>query len=176
MTEESFGNLIKRKRQEHNISIDEICKKLNIKNSDFQLAEQDQWQILEKRLYIHGLISSIAKILQIDSETLKYYSKTLPIKSNTQNKKHQLVNIGENLDLSPDKKTFLNFSIASTLIFLIFLIIFNLISDKSDTLNHEVISQKLSKFSEEDNKEKTRNQRNITPIFTPIPLNNELNR
>ncbi len=154
MTEESnnkieeFGQFIKKSRQEQKIEIYDICRKLNIKEKNIIDLEEGNWRSFDKKLYVVGLIKSYSKLLRIDEKIIDQRMSTLSFDSNTTNKTHQLVNIGEHRDLSPDKKTFVNFVILSSILFAIFLLILGNNLSKSNLITNQEIIEKINNANE----------------------------
>lgn len=146
----SIGTILREKRQELKIEISGISTYLKIRQSDVEAIENDEWKKITKHLYIPGLIHSYAKFLKIDLESIEEKIKLLPIESNTNNKKHQLLNIGENIDLTPSRDTFFNFLLISILLFLTLLSLYNFYEDKSSLLNNNDVIEELKKISSDN--------------------------
>jgi len=138
----SVGRILSEKRQKLNIEISEISAYLKIKSSDISAIEDDNLKAVTKHLYIPGLIKSYAKFLKIDPKIFEERIRNLPIASNVENKKHQLLNIGENAKFEPDKDLVLNFFLISILLFLVLLSVYNSYEDKSSLItNQELIKE-----------------------------------
>lgn len=136
--EEVFvGKILREKRQELKIEISEVSAYLRVKKHDVEGIENDDLASITKHLYVPGLIRSYAKFLKIDQKIIEEKIKSLPIKSNTENKKHQLLNIGENTELKPDKDSFFNFLLISILLFLVLLSIYNSYENKSSLITNQ---------------------------------------
>ena len=117
LDELSLGQLFKAKREFLKIETNEICNSLHIKKRDIEAIENDETSNLSTHLYIPGLIRSYAKFLQIDPKIIEERIKRLSLKSNTDNKKHLLINIGEHLEITPDHNMFFNMAVISILFF-----------------------------------------------------------
>ncbi len=148
MSEEtvSLGKLLKNKRRELNIEIAQVSNHLFIKERDVEAIENDDLAMFDKHLYINGLIRSYAKFLRINPHEIEERIKALPLKSNIENKKHKLLNIGENTDLTPSRDTFFNFLLISILLFLTLLSLYNFYEDKSSLLSNNDVIEELKKI------------------------------
>ena len=81
-------------------------------------------------------------MLKIDVQIIEEKLVDLPFESNIKNKKYQLLNIGEDNDLTPNKDMFFNFLIISVLLFFVLLAIYNSSESKSRVLtNYDLITQ-----------------------------------
>ena len=143
-----LGQILKNKRQQMGIASSVIASQLKIKIHDFEAIEDGDLSKITSHLYITGLLRSYAKFLKIDPQIVEEKIKSLPIESNTSNKRHQLLNIGENNELSPDKDTFFNFLIVSILLFLTLLSIYNFFENKSKPISSETINKEFQKIEE----------------------------
>jgi cytoskeletal protein RodZ len=132
-----IGEILQKKRKELKIEISEVSSYLRIKDRDVEGIENGDLKMITEHLYIPGLIGSYAKFLKIDKKIIDEKIKLLPIKSNVENKKHRLLNIGENNVLSPSKDSCLNFLLISILLFLVLLSLYNSYEDKSDLITNK---------------------------------------
>jgi cytoskeletal protein RodZ len=139
----SLGQLFKAKREFLKIETHEICSTLNIKTRDIEAVENDDTSNLSTHLYIPGLIRSYAKFLKIDPKIIEERIKSLSLKSNTDNKKHLLINIGEHLEITPDRNMFFNMVVVSILFFLVLLSLYNSLENKSDLITNKDIILEL---------------------------------
>ena len=141
-TKSGLGELLRRKRQELNMEIPHIASNLKIKARDIEAIENEKWDNITKHVYKTGLIRSYAKMLKIDMATIEDRIRTLPFESNTKNQKHRLLNIGEEIEIAPNRDMFFNFLLISVLLFLVFLAIYNASEKKTKLLtNQELISE-----------------------------------
>lgn len=145
----SIGIILSTKRQQLNIEVAKIGLDLKIKIKDIEAIENERWDDVTRNLYVIGLIKSYAKILKIDPVLIEEKIKTLPFESNIKNKKHQLVNIGENIDLTPDKDMFFNFILISALLFLAFLTIYHSYENKERTLTTKELEERVGYILQE---------------------------
>lgn len=138
----SLGQILRAKRLELDLEISEIRSYLKVKRSDIEAIEDDEIEQVAKHIYIQGLIRSYAKLLKVDPSLIEKKIKLLPVKSNVENKKHLLINIGEHRELTPTKDIFFNCVLISILMFLVLLSIYNSY-EKSDGLitDQELISE-----------------------------------
>lgn len=120
-----LGEILRIKRQDLKMEVLEVSSYLKIKSRDIEAIESGNLSNITKHLYVLGLIHSYAKFLKINEKTIEEKIKFLSIKSNTENKDHQLLNVGEDAKLSPSKDNFFNFLLISILAFLVLLSLFN---------------------------------------------------
>lgn len=145
LDEVSVGQILKNKRQKLKIEADEVAAYLKIKLRDIEALENDDLHKIIKHLYIPGLLRSYAKFLKIDQRIIEEKIKLLHIESNTNNKKHQLLNIGENIDLTPDQNFFVNFLALSILLFFILLSIYNFSENKKASISSDNLVEEMKK-------------------------------
>lgn len=146
IVEVSVGQILRNKRQKLKIKIDDVAAYLKVKLRDIEALENDDLGSIIKNLYLPGLLRSYARFLKIDQRIIEEKIKLLHIEPNTNNKKHQLLNIGENIDLTPDNNIFLNFLAASVLLFFILLSIYNFSENKSPIINSDNLVEELKKI------------------------------
>lgn len=123
--EQSVGQFLREKRCEAKIEIAAACAYLKVKAVDIEALEEDNLECVTRHIYVLGLIRSYAKFLKISPQEIEEKIKTLSVKSNTENKSHMLINIGEDLRINPSKDDFFNFLLVSILLFLILLSLYN---------------------------------------------------
>jgi cytoskeletal protein RodZ len=147
VTQESvlIGQILREKRHELKIEISAVSTYLKVKSHDVEGIENGDLSIITKHLYLPGLISAYARFLKVDKKIIDEKIKLLPIKSNVENKKHQLLNIGENPDLTPTKEVCFNFLMISILLFLVLLSLYNSFENKSDLLTNQNLISELEK-------------------------------
>ncbi len=122
----SIGKTLKLKRKELQIELDEIAKKLNVRESIIKNLEEENWHLINKNLYLTGLILSYSRILHLDKDLINNKLKSLHFESNVKNKKHQLINIPKNFNISIDKKTLQISFAASIFLILLYTLIFDI--------------------------------------------------
>ena len=115
----SIGKTLKLKRKELQIDLDEVAKKLNVRENIIKNLEEENWHLINKNLYLTGLILSYSRILHLDKDLINNKLKSLHFESNVKNKKHQLINIPKNFNISIDKKT-LQISFAASIFLILF--------------------------------------------------------
>ncbi len=120
----TIGKLLKKRRQELKITILQASAELKVKPRDIEEIEENSGEQLSRGLYLTGFIRSYGQLLKIDQQVIEEKMKSLALKSNISNKKHQLVNIGED-QLVPDKKMVNNAMIIFISLFLILLFAYN---------------------------------------------------
>ena len=143
IAENSLGQILRAKRQFLKMEISEISTYLKIKSRDIEAIENDDLKHVAKHLYVPGLIRSYAKFLKIDPKLIEKKIKVLPIASNTENKKHQLLNIGESDQLSPNKDSVFNFLLISILLFLALLLLYNSFQNNNALITNEKLIHEL---------------------------------
>ncbi len=139
----SLGQILREKRQFLKMEVAEISIYLKIKSRDIEAIENDDLKHVAKHLYVPGLIRSYAKFLKIDPKLIEKKIKVLPIASNTENKKHQLLNIGESNQLSPNKDSVFNFLLISILLFLALLLLYNFFQNNNALITNEKLIHEL---------------------------------
>ncbi len=145
--ESTISEILYQKRIELNIDINDAALYLKIKKSDIEAIENGEFENITKHLYLLGTLRSYARFLKIDQSVITKKITAINVRSNIENKKHQLINIGENNDLKPSKDQFFNFLLVSILLFLVLLSIFNFYSDKSYLITNEGIIEELQRLS-----------------------------
>jgi cytoskeletal protein RodZ len=141
--ENYLGQILREKRQFLKMEILEISTYLKIKSRDIEAIENDDLKHVTKHLYVPGLIRSYAKFLKIDPKLIEEKIKVLPIASNTENKKHQLLNIGESNQLSPDKDSVFNFLLIAILLFLALLSLYNSFQNNDALITNQKLIHEL---------------------------------
>ncbi|MSP33702.1 MAG: hypothetical protein EXR06_02220 [Rickettsiales bacterium] len=142
----SLGQLLSRKRKELNVEISHIASYLKIKARDIEAVEEEKWDKITKHIYKTGLIRSYAKMLKIDIATIEDRIRNLPFESNTKNQKHRLLNIGEELEITPNRDMFFNFLLISILLFLTLLAIYNASEKKSKLLTSQDLISDMNRL------------------------------
>jgi transcriptional regulator with XRE-family HTH domain len=146
----SFGELLRKKRQNLKMEISDVSSYLRIKINDIEAIENDEIEKIAKHIYAPGLIRSYAKFLKFDPKEIEENFRLLSFKSNTENKKHMLINIGENIDLTPDRDSVVNFLLISVLLFLALLSIYNSSDDKRSLISTSKLVAELEKITNAD--------------------------
>lgn len=146
LQDKTISEILYQKRQELKIDIDEAALYLKIKKSDIEAIENGDFNNVTTHLYLLGTLRAYAKFLKIDQEIIAPKITAINVKSNVENKKHQLINIGENLDLKPTNHQFINFLLISILLFLVMIFLFNFYSDKNQFINTKNIVEELEKI------------------------------
>ena len=138
----SLPEILKEKRLKLGIEIEDAAFYLKIKPRDIEAIENNQ-NLTTQHLYILGALRAYAKFLKIDPKIVERKIKPLSVESNVTNTKHNLINIGENLDLKPTKDQFFNFLIISILLFLIFLSLCNFYEGDKKLITTEKLVEEL---------------------------------
>lgn len=137
----SLGTIYRQKRLDSGIDIIKASNFLKVRLFDLNAVENDEINKINKNIYAPGLIRSYGKFLKIDEKLIEEKIKELSFRSNIDNKKHILVNIGEHLELTPKKELLYNTSLIAFFLILTIFIISSIYSNKiimfktSDILN-----------------------------------------
>lgn len=131
----NIGELLKNYRQKHQYEIKEIASYLRVKEEDLLMLENNNIDKIAKNIYIPGLIKTYGKFLQISNVLIEEKLLDINIRSNTEIKKHTLLNIGENNELAPTKNMVIKSSLIFMFIFLTSLIIFFYSKNNQNIIN-----------------------------------------
>ena len=142
----SLGELLRINRENLDIEIKEIANFLKVRASDIALLENNDIEKIAKNIYIPGLIKSYGKYLKISAKIIDTKIQELSLRSNVEVKKHTLLNIGDNRELSPSKEFFFNSLVISTILFLFFMIFFSL-ERKNELINTDNIISEIQKIN-----------------------------
>ncbi len=145
-TDFTLGELLQKKRSELKISIGESASYLRVKPRDIDAIESNKFDAIGKHIYLLGFVRSYAKFLKIDSQLVEKKIKSVSVRSNVDNKEHKLVNIGEHIDLVPEKDMFFNFLLISALLFFVFLSLLNSYENSDSLLSTKVMIDEMKKM------------------------------
>lgn len=140
---QSIGKILREKRQASQIEIKEVCSYLKVKFTDITALENNDLESVTKHIYVLGLIRSYAKFLKIAPQIIEEQIKLLSIASNTENKKHLLINIGEDPEVTPNKDSFFNFLLISILLFLVLLSLYNYFENNDNLITNKTLVHEL---------------------------------
>lgn len=170
----TIGQILNKCRKDLNLEIKDVCAYLKVKESEIISLEEDRFDNTSNHLYRRGLIRSYGKFLRVETALLEAKIKELPFESNVANKKHQLLNIGENIDLTPDREMFFNFLVIAALISLILLAVYNRKENKDNVLDSNDVISRFEKATGIEKKEEVIEEEKIeespliqTPAVTP---------
>jgi cytoskeletal protein RodZ len=135
----SIGEFLKKTREDAGIEINKVANFLKVRANDIKLLEDNDIDKIAKSIYINGLIKSYGKYLKINNDIIEKKLQDLSIKSNIEIKKHLLINVGEDSDLSPSFDLVINILIIAFSIFLIFLMLFSAIENNINLINTDNI-------------------------------------
>jgi cytoskeletal protein RodZ len=144
----SIGEFLKKKREESNLEISKVATFLKVRINDIKLLENNDIDKIAKNIYIIGLIKSYAKFLKINNNIIDKKISDLSIRSNTENKKHMLLNIGDDNELSPSLDLVFNSLVAGLIIFLTFMMIFSSIENNANLINTNNIISDIVKLKD----------------------------
>jgi cytoskeletal protein RodZ len=139
----NIGEILKTKREELKITVEEVSRNLKVKTRDIIALEQNSPSIINSHLYLAGFVKSYAKMLKIKDEVIEEHLKNLTNSCNTQNKKHQLVNLDDEENKSPSRDDLVNAILIFTMIYLL-LISFSQFKTQNLAITDLIINQ-LSK-------------------------------
>ena len=142
----SLAEILKTKRIELGIKISDAAFYLKMRIRDLEAIENGTQDLITKHLYILGAIRAYAKFLGIEQKIVEEKIKFFTVESNVLNKKHKLINIGENLDLKPTKDQFFNFLLISILLFLVFLSLYSFYETNNNTITMDNLVEELKKM------------------------------
>jgi cytoskeletal protein RodZ len=142
----SLGSIYRKKRLENNIEIAKASTYLKVRPFDLNAIENDEIQKISKNIYAPGLIRSYGKFLKIDEKIIEEKIRECAFRSNTENKKHILVNIGEHLALTPKKELLVNSMAISIVLFLSMLLISGVYKKKLISLPTADILEQIAKI------------------------------
>jgi len=146
-TEISIAEILKEKRQNLKLSLSDVSAYLRVKEKDIISLENNEISRIAKYLYVPGLAHAYGKFLKIDEKIIEEKIKFLGIKQNTENKKHILINVGENTSLTPSKDMIFNFTMIFILLFLLMLSAYNSYEGSDNlTTNKNLISEFKNEF------------------------------
>ncbi len=148
MTEKTLGDILQKARIAKNIEIAEICSYLKVKQRDIEEIEQKE--IKSCNTYKMGLIRSYAKFLKVEDNIIEEKIKNISVDLNINKKKHQLVNIGEDIEPTPNREMFANFAVISLLVFVIFLLIYNIYERNSRVVKTKKLVNKVERIIAKD--------------------------
>lgn len=138
----SIGELLRESRIGLEWSIEKISLELRVSPKDIIALENDEIERISKNIYAIGFINSYSKMLLINPKIIESKLREIDLRSNTENKVYNLVNIGKSYDLRPSKDVFVNSLLTSLAVLALALIIFSKIEDKSTNIsNHKIISE-----------------------------------
>jgi cytoskeletal protein RodZ len=142
----SLGELLKKSREALNIKIQEVSSFLKVRPSEIKLLENNDIEKIAKSIYIPGLVKSYGKYLNINTKIINEKIQELSLRSNVEVKKHTLINIGKDQELSPSKEIFFNIAIFCTISFIFFSIFFSL-ENKNELINTKNIIFEIEKIN-----------------------------
>ena len=142
----TLGDLLRLTREKAEIDIKEIATFLKVRSSDIKLLENNDIEKIAKNIYIPGLIKSYGKYLKINSKIINEKIQELSLRSNIEVKKHTLINLGDDRNLSPSKNLYFN-SIVIFVTMLLFLIIFFSLEHKKEIINTKNIISDIQKIN-----------------------------
>lgn len=141
------GEFLKKIRENQGIDVEKVSKFLKVRIKDINYLENNEIDKIEKNIYIVGLIKSYGNYLKINEKIIENKIQDLGLKSNTENKRHTLINIGENRDLSPANDLLFNAIIASIVIIIFALVMINIFNAQRNIITSETIINDIQKIN-----------------------------
>ena len=148
----SLGDYFREKRKSLGIDQHTASNYLRVRVRDISAIEKNEIEKISKNIYAPGFIRSYGKYLKIDTKYIEHKIKEYSFRSNTENKKHILVNIGEHLELTPTRELYVNGSLISLFIFVSFLAISSFINKTKELNNTSTIIEELKLIKKQDGK------------------------
>ncbi len=145
---ELMGELLRKKREEMKLTLEDVSKRLRVKVVDIIAAEESRFNDLAKYLYLSGFVRSYANLLHIDKFLIE---KHLPmiLKNVEDKKKHNFRSDFDDVKISPKKDMVVNYLFASILLFFILLLLVNSKSDKNKLIGSDVIVKNLEQYTKQ---------------------------
>ena len=119
---------------------------MKVRPSEIKLLENNDIEKIAKSVYIPGLVKSYGKYLNINAKIINEKIQELSLRSNVEVKKHTLINIGKDQELSPSNEIFFNITILCTILFIFFSIFFSL-ENKNELINTKNIIFEIEKIN-----------------------------
>ena len=142
----SLGELLRISRENSKIEIKDVANFLKVRSNDIKLLENNDIEKIAKNIYIPGLVKSYGKFLKINTKLINEKIQELSLRSNIEIKKHNLINLGEDRNLSPSKNLFFNSSVVFIFLLLFFIIFFSM-ERKSELINTKNIIFDIQKIN-----------------------------
>lgn len=141
------GEFLKNIRENQGIDIEKVSKFLKVRIKDINYLENNEIDKIEKNIYVVGLIKSYGNYLKINEKIIESRIQDLGLKSNTENKRHTLINIGKNRDLSPANDLLFNAIIATMVIIIFSLVMINIFNTQRNIITSETIINDIQKIN-----------------------------
>ncbi len=142
----TLGELLNQSREKLEIEIKEVANFLKVRPNDIKLLENNDIEKIAKNIYIPGLIKSYGKYLKINNKIINEKIQELSLRSNIEVKKHTLINLGDDRNLSPSKNFFYNSMIAFVVLSLFFILLF-ILEHKNELINTKNIISDIQKIN-----------------------------
>lgn len=142
----TLGELLNQNREKLEIEIKEVANFLKVRPNDIKLLENNDIEKIAKNIYIPGLIKSYGKYLKINNKIINEKIQELSLRSNIEVKKHTLINLGDDRNLSPSKNFFYNSMIAFVVLSLFFILLF-ILEHKNELINTKNIISDIQKIN-----------------------------
>lgn len=138
-----FGEILKLQRMELSIAVSKVSSELRVKVRDIEAIERGDMACVMQHSYATGLIRAYARLLKIDDDVIQEGIKSLQIKSNTSNKNYNLINIGEEDEITPKHNSFMNVLVISIILFLALLIFYHSYEKNNISVTHSDLIEEL---------------------------------
>ncbi|MBM3579497.1 MAG: hypothetical protein FJX34_01835 [Alphaproteobacteria bacterium] len=147
MTMTSLGNILRNKREEAKLEIVDVAMQLRVKPEELLAIENDEIEKLANHLYAPGLVRSYARFVGVEKGIIDKGLSELKLRSNTEQKKHRLVNLNKEEHLAPNKNLVVNSLLVTSFLLLVLLPLYIFLDDKSDLLVTKDIIYQLSEIN-----------------------------
>lgn len=141
-----FGKLLQMRRIELSIAVSQISSELRVKERDIEAIERGDMDFVSQHSYTTGIIRAYAKLVKMNSDEIQEGIKSLQIRSNTSNKEYNLINIGEEDEITPKQNSFINALFVSILLFLALLIFYNSYEKNNVSVTNSDLIEELEKI------------------------------
>ncbi len=112
----TVGDLLKKAREEKNISLTQVERDLRIRLKYLKSIENNQWDFSSSKVYIEGIIKNYARYLQLDpKKILAYFNRDYEKKENLKFQQKKYYHFG-----SPTKKFIITGFFLITAFFIIY--------------------------------------------------------
>jgi cytoskeletal protein RodZ len=142
----SFGQFLKQRREEIGLESVMISKSLNVKERHIEIIEEDRIGENEHKNYLINLARTYAKFLEIDSKKINDEIKKILNQSNIDNKKHILLNIGEEDRIIPTKEQYYNVVLIIVILLILFFSYHFIYANKDSLITNDALIENFEKI------------------------------
>ncbi len=142
----TLGQTLSLARQDLKMEIAQVASQLKVKKLDIEAIEKDDFEQLNKHIYLIGLVRAYGKILKIPKEVLEEKIIALPSMQDIRASKHKLINLEQDEKLSPSKDFVFNSLLLTILLFLILLALYNSYEKRTNLISNNNLVKELVKI------------------------------